>query len=329
MIFSTKAVCSSIGPVAQTMLDKAAGDKGICQPIIFRDDERFGLRVVVGEVTMAAWNLEAMRRALGSDEALAPRFTNPAQTWGIDEATLVSVLRSTGLPSALWPELDLDGLLLAHACVKNDAAALLLLDAELLPPVAAALRRRASSDDVDEAMQVLRTRLLVGAEPKLSKYSGRGPLGAFLRIAASNVLSNLRPVVANVNADDELAAVPDASDLESKLARRDQQQQFRQVFREAVQSLTTRERSLLRLSLLDGLSIDELAPMYGAHRASVARWLSAAKERLSAITRSKLSVALQLPEDDVERLLTSVQNGFELSLSRALRESGNPAPKIG
>ena len=36
----------------------------------------------------------------------------------------------------------------------------------------------------------------------------------------------------------------------------DQQQQFRQVFREAVQALTARERSLLRLSLLDGLSID-------------------------------------------------------------------------
>ncbi len=278
---------------------------------------------------MAAWTVEALRRALGPDEAVAERLRVPSQTWNVDEAALVLVLRATGLPSAVWPELDLEGLLLAHACLKNDTTALRVLDGELLPPVAAALRRRASTDEVDEAMQVLRARLLVGAEPKLAKFSGRGPLGAFLRIAASNVLSNLRPVVANVNADDELAAVPDASDLESKLSRRDQQQQFRQVFREAVQALTARERSLLRLSLLDGLSIDELAPMYGAHRASVARWLSAAKERLSALTRSKLSVALQLPEDDVERLLTSVQNGFELSLSRALRESGNPAPKIG
>ncbi|MER2562378.1 MAG: sigma-70 family RNA polymerase sigma factor [Myxococcaceae bacterium] len=278
---------------------------------------------------MAGWNVEALRRALGEDEAVAVRLHCPPENWSVDEAALVSLLRATGLPAAVWPELDLEGLLLAHACLKNDVAALRLLDAELLPPVAAALRRRASADDVDEAMQVLRARLLVGTEPKLAKYSGRGPLGAFLRIAASNVLSNLRPVVANVNADDELAAVPDASDLESKLARRDQQQRFRQVFREAVQSLTARERSLLRLSLLDGLSIDELAPMYGAHRASVARWLAAAKERLSAITRSKLSVALQLPEDDVERLLTSVQNGFELSLSRALRESGNSASKIG
>lgn len=278
---------------------------------------------------MAAWTVEALRRALGPDEAVAERLRVPSQTWNVDEAALVLVLRATGLPSAVWPELDLEGLLLAHACLKNDATALRVLDGELLPPVAAALRRRASTDEVDEAMQVLRARLLVGAEPKLAKFSGRGPLGAFLRIAASNVLSNLRPVVANVNADDELAAVPDASDLESKLSRRDQQQQFRRVFREAVQALTARERSLLRLSLLDGLSIDELAPMYGAHRASVARWLSAAKERLSALTRSKLSVALQLPEDDVERLLTSVQNGFELSLSRALRESGNPAPKIG
>ncbi len=280
---------------------------------------------------MARWTLEALRGALGADPSVAALLVErcPQQTWNIDEAMLALLLRSTGLPSTVWPELDLEGLLLARACLKRDAHALRLLDDALLPPVAMALRRRASSDDVDEAMQVLRARLLVGSEPKLAKYSGRGPLGAFLRIAASNVLSNLRPAVASVNADDELAAVPDASDLESTLARRDQQLQFRAVFREAVKSLSARERSLLRLSLLDGLSIDELAPMYGAHRATVARWVSAARERLSAITRSKLSVALQLPEDDVERLLTSVQNGFELSLSRALRESGTAEPKIG
>ena len=48
---STKAVWFSIGAVAQIMSDKAEGDKGNGQPIIFRDDERFGLRVVVGAPT--------------------------------------------------------------------------------------------------------------------------------------------------------------------------------------------------------------------------------------------------------------------------------------
>ena len=275
---------------------------------------------------MATWTLEALARVLDGDVALAEKVwaRRPQNTWGCDEATLIGVLVAHAVPRASWPEADLEGLVFARACLAADGAALNVLDRELLPPVAAALLRRASADDVDEAMQVLRTRLLVATPPeapKLAKYSGRGPLGAFLRIAASNVLSNLRPTVVPVSAEDELAALPDAADVESRLSSGDQQRQFRAVFREAVQSLTARERALLRLSLLDGLSIDEVAPMYGAHRATVARWLLAAKERLASITRTKLSTALKLPEDDVERLLTSVQNGFELSLSRALRET--------
>ncbi|MCU0697168.1 MAG: RNA polymerase subunit sigma-70 [Myxococcaceae bacterium] len=268
------------------------------------------------------WTTEGLTAALGADAALASGLLarRPARVFGASEAELVATLRSTGQPPSTWLELDLDGLLLARACLRHDAAALRVLDGELLGAVATALRRRAAGDDVDEALQLLRSRLLLGDAPKLVQYSGRGPLGAFLRIAGSHVLSNLRPAVPNRASGDELAALPDATELESKLVRKDQQERFRAVFREAVEALTARERSLLRLSLLDGLSIDDIAPMYGAHRASVARWLSAARARLSAITRARLAVALELPEDDVDRLLHSVQNGFELSLSRALRE---------
>ena len=90
------------------------------------------------------------------------------------------------------------------------------------------------------------------------------------------------------------------------------------VFRDAVQVLSARERSLLRMSLIDGLSIDEIAPMYQVHRATVARWLEAARERLAAVTRSRLAQALKLEPDAVDSLLASVQNGFDLSLSQAL-----------
>ncbi|MDX2014060.1 MAG: sigma factor-like helix-turn-helix DNA-binding protein [Myxococcaceae bacterium] len=268
------------------------------------------------------WTTQGLTAALGADAALASGLLarRPARVFGASETELVATLRSTGQPPSTWLDLDLEGLVLSRACLRHDAAALRVLDGELLGAVATALRRRASGDDVDEALQLLRSRLLLGDAPKLAQYSGRGPLGAFLRIAGSHVLSNLRPAVPNRASGDELAALPDATELESRLVRKDQQERFRAVFREAVQALTARERSLLRLSLLDGLSIDDIAPMYGAHRASVARWLSAARDRLSAITRARLAVALELPEDDVDRLLRSVQNGFELSLSRALRE---------
>lgn len=45
---STRWVWFSIGVVAQVTADKAEGDRGNGQPLTFRDDERFGVRLVVG-----------------------------------------------------------------------------------------------------------------------------------------------------------------------------------------------------------------------------------------------------------------------------------------
>lgn len=48
---STKWLWLSVGVVAQVASDKAEGDRGDGQRIIFRDDERFGVRVVVAAPT--------------------------------------------------------------------------------------------------------------------------------------------------------------------------------------------------------------------------------------------------------------------------------------
>lgn len=48
---STKWVWLSLGAVAQVAADKAEGDRFNGQPIIFRDDERFGVRLVVAAPT--------------------------------------------------------------------------------------------------------------------------------------------------------------------------------------------------------------------------------------------------------------------------------------
>lgn len=49
---STKWVWFSVGAVAQVASDKAEGDRGNGERVIFRDDERFGVRLVVGAPTV-------------------------------------------------------------------------------------------------------------------------------------------------------------------------------------------------------------------------------------------------------------------------------------
>jgi len=239
----------------------------------------------------------------------------------IDGPSLAAALARRVDQAAALPELRVEELLLAEACLVHDPAALSELDA-LLESVVRSLRQRSASEQ-DELCQQLRIRLLVpthGAEAKLKLYAGRGSLRGFVRVVALN-LANREHADRLQASDGALAALPELSAWESSVVRLDQQVQFRVAFQRAVAALTVRQRSLLRLNLLEGLSIDELALLYGSHRSSAARWLSEAKQALEAETRRRVAEALKLEPEEVERLLTSAQQGFQLSLDRALRES--------
>ncbi len=272
------------------------------------------------------WSLpqlqQALKASLPAQVGRAAELVSlcPAQTFGVDEAGLVELLKSRRVDFESLPQTDLEGLCLAQAALHDDPAALTHLNEVLLPRVKAALLRRATPAEVDEALQQLRIRMLVardGQPARLQAFSGRGPLVAYLRIAAANLMLNeRRPGRMAVSLDGSTMA--DTFDIAQRLVKSDQQAAFKAVFRDAVQVLSARERSLLRMSLIDGLSIDEIAPMYQVHRATVARWLEAARERLAAVTRSRLAQALKLEPDAVDSLLASVQNGFDLSLSQAL-----------
>ena len=209
-------------------------------------------------------------------------------------------------------DLDLEGLKLAKACLESEPAALRELDSDLLPRVAEGLRRRVGAAEADEVLQLTRTRLLVGPSPKLSLYAGRGPLFGFLRAVAANVLANRQPRH-DTESDDALAALPDTADLESRLLKADQQLHFREAFAAAVKQLTPRQRALLRLNLLDGLTIDEIAPMYEVHRATVARWIASAKHTVLDRTRRKLMHDLRLDATEVDSLIRLVQSRIELA----------------
>ena len=276
--------------------------------------------------------LVAIRAELGElDDATAAALRSrltplSSQFESIDAPTLGRALASRVKVGADLVALHLEDLLLAQACLAQDAGALAELEGRV-PQVIRAMRHRASVTEQEELAQQLLIRLLVPldkAPAKLLLYAGRGALNGYMRVVALNLL--IRAQAPGPDASDgALAGLPDLANWESGVLRADQQVQFREAFRRAVMTLTARQRSLLRLNLLDGLSIDELAPLYGAHRSSVARWLAEAKDLLDSQTRKLLGELLKLDFSGIEQLLTATQAGFQLSLDRALRESMPPA----
>jgi RNA polymerase sigma-70 factor (ECF subfamily) len=162
------------------------------------------------------------------------------------------------LAGALSAEVALDelagpDLLLAACCLAGDPRALEGFDHLLSTEV----RRAVGPIDpslVDDVTQLAREKLLVGSRPRLAEYSGRGALSAWLRAVAARLAFNAKRPGAREQPVAELPDQPLADpDPELALLRARYRDQFRGAFAVAVKTISSRERTLLRLTTLDGL----------------------------------------------------------------------------
>jgi RNA polymerase sigma-70 factor (ECF subfamily) len=214
---------------------------------------------------------------------------------------------------------------LSVALARQVPSAMRVFEATLVPEIDAALRRlRLPGGAADEVKQALRVELLVG-DPvaRIADYGGRGELAAWLRVTATRKALKLLRKDQREETLDELLLEhwPDATPGPVRRhLRTTYTAELKRAVAEALAALDVRQRNLLRQNVLDGLTIDELARLYRAHRATCARWLADARADLARHTRRRLIGALGLPGDEVDSVLRLLDSDIELSLSRLLRE---------
>lgn len=227
------------------------------------------------------------------------------------------------LPKAQLEELAGADLLLATACLAGEARALQSFDALLSVEVRRAVAPLDTSNTlVDEVTQLAREKLLVGRDPRLREYSGQGALAAWLRAVAVRLALNAkRPGAREVPVEllpDQPLADPDP---ELALLRAQYRDQFKQAFAEAVKSITPRERTLLRLTTLDGLSLASVGQMYGKDASTISRWLAASRLTLLEQTRSCLATKLGLSSAELDSVMRAADSELNLSVARLLQSS--------
>jgi RNA polymerase sigma-70 factor (ECF subfamily) len=218
-------------------------------------------------------------------------------------------------------------LYLACACATGSAGAVAAFDRELTPVMRAAVRKIDPANHfVDEVVQVARERLLVsapGTDSRIADYAGQGPLRAWVRIAAMRIAMNLlRDRRRNVLVDDDrfFELATDDSDAERRRSAVRYGEAAADAMRAAFASLSARERNLLRMHHLHGLTVDELAPTFRVHRATVARWLASAREHLLAETRAGLRARLAIGEATVDSILRELAGHVDVSVVRMLSD---------
>jgi RNA polymerase sigma-70 factor (ECF subfamily) len=93
---------------------------------------------------------------------------------------------------------------------------------------------------------------------------------------------------------------------------------FKTAFQEALESLLPRERTLLKQQIVDGLGIDELGALYQVHRATAARWVQSAREKLLTRTRRTFMLNARISSDECESIMRLVRSQLDMSLHRRL-----------
>lgn len=237
-------------------------------------------------------------------------------------------------PREALTDLHAADLWLALGCGRGDRVAIAELDKQLAPVVAAALARLRGKVVPDDVAQLLREKLLVarsGSAPKILDYSGRGPLGGWLRIAAVRTALSMtrhgdaaamQPVTREA-----LLGVPSTADPELEHLRKKYAREFKAAFEAALAELSAEDRNLLRLSLVDQLSIDEIGVIFSVHRATAARRVANARELVQEGTRKILRERLKLRAPELKSIMRYIQSYLDLSIQRLLTPEEATAAK--
>lgn len=178
----------------------------------------------------------------------------------------------------------------------------------------------------EDLVQIILEKLLVGGvgkPPKLAEYAGQGHLQNWLRVASARTALDAVKGGAQHKREqgtDDLAAAADvAGDVELDFIKSTYHASFKESFAEAVAGLQPEERTLLRMSAMHNLGIDEIGAVLHIHRATAARRLARAREELLAATRRSLCARLKVRDDEIDSVLGLIGSRMEVSLERLLR----------
>jgi RNA polymerase sigma-70 factor, ECF subfamily len=303
--------------------------------------------VRLSSVFAAAWGVEALAASGVSPGALeavlATAFLAATMRWPDvalpPESFARHLARAAGAgagdPLAALVRVHAVDLYLAAACAEGVPGAVARFEAQHLAGLGAALAGavRVSAAEVDELRQRLRIKLLVGEPerarpPLVATYAARGPLAAWVRVAAvREALSLVRDEGIGARASLRAAREADgsgaarAADPELAVMKGRYRRDFEAAFAGALRGIPDRERALLRLHTLGGLSLEKIGAIYAVDRSTVSRWLADARRALLDGTERGLRESLGLAPPEVESIARLLASQLEIDLPELLRTS--------
>ncbi len=273
----------------------------------------------------------SMVESASLESALASLCAFAEQAWPLlqmsRERFVICLAQDHSSESILAMKVELaPAIFLGHACAAGDQEALRAFDAEYIGRIPRMLSHmKLSPSALDEIAQQVRLKLLVGSEtapPKIASYAGRGKLAGMVQVVATRIaISISRKQKPEVGEEKLLGIASPETDLGLHYIKQQYRSAFKSCFERAVAMLSSRDRNLLRLHLLEKVTLEKLAVIYDVHRATIVRWLAKARQDLFAHTKTLLSGELKLEASEFASLMRLIESNLDLSTSRILGSS--------
>jgi RNA polymerase sigma-70 factor (ECF subfamily) len=273
--------------------------------------------------------LEAHLRAL-VDKALAAWPELPLDREGFPERIVSQLAAALGDDvAAEIAGFYIEDFALGVACAEKVPGALTALDRICGPAITTAVARVDRSPELrDEVHQILWQRLFVGTpeqRPRILSYAGRGPLAGWVAVAAQRVALDLRREAARTAASDPGAdqVLPSDDHPEIDYLRTKYKAEFEAAVRQALTALPDRDRLLLRLSTVSGLTHEQIATIYKVNQSTVTRWIRNARAEVLRATEQAVCEKLGVQPAEFRSLAGLLLSRIDLSISHVLATSSS------
>jgi RNA polymerase sigma-70 factor, ECF subfamily len=224
---------------------------------------------------------------------------------------------------AALEELAIEDFYLACACGAGAVGAAVAFETRFGKVIRRAVSRvLAAHDERDEAEQRVRQHLLVGdagAPPAIGKYLGYGPLESWVSVVAIRVAISLgRAESGERRLRGKAIAEATGIDPERLVIREEVRRELETAVKEALAALADRERLILRLFLVSGMTLDAIGRSLDVSRQAVSRSLAKAREGLLKDVNRSLKQRLKVSQGDVASIIRFAASQLDVSISRLL-----------